>query len=114
MGRRLAEQALTAGQELRCGVDHAGFSRTGRKRSMGGAKALEASLNLAIDAAAHLPINRQLKPGYLCPAYLDPSFTTENTTRPPIFAQQGMLLGPNNSFVVGVASDVAMFCDRPR
>ena len=24
-----------------------------------------------------------------------------------------MLLGPNNSFVVGVASDVALFCDRP-
>ena len=28
-------------------------------------------------------------------------------------AQQAMALGPNNSFVVGVASDVALFCDRP-
>jgi adenylate cyclase len=28
-------------------------------------------------------------------------------------AQQAMALGPNNSFVTGVASDVALFCNRP-
>ncbi len=111
MGRRLAEQALALDKNYAAAWTMLGLSHW-EEAFNGWSENLEASLNLAIDAAAiSQSIDNSNPDTYALLTWIHLSLREYDQASD--FAQQGMLLGPNNSFVVGVASDVAMFCDRP-
>jgi adenylate cyclase len=111
MGRRLAEQALLLDKNYAAAWTMLGLSHW-EEAFNGWSENPEASLNLAVDAAAHSQSIDDSNPDtfalltwiHLSLRKYDQAFD---------LAQQAMVLGPNNSFVVGVASDVAMFCNRP-
>ena len=111
MGRRLAEQALLLDKNYGAAWAMLGLSHW-EEAFNGWSENPEASLNLAIDAAAvSQSIDDSNPDTYALLTWIHLSLREYDQASD--FAQQGMLLGPNNSFVVGVASDVAMFCDRP-
>ena len=111
MGRRLAEQALLLDKNYAAAWTMLGLAHW--EEAFGGwSENPEASLNLAMDAAAHSQSIDDSNPDtYALLTWIHLSLRKYDQAFD--LAQQAMVLGPNNSFVVGVASDVAMFCNRP-
>jgi adenylate cyclase len=111
MGRRLAEQALLLDKNYAAAWTMLGLAHW-EEAFNGWSENPEASLNLAIDAAAvSQSIDDSNPDTYALLAWIHLSLRKYNQAFD--LAKQAMVLGPNNSFVVGVASDVALFCDRP-
>jgi len=111
MGRRLAEQALLLDKNYGAAWAMLGLSHW-EEAFNGWSENPEASLNLAIDAAAvSQSIDDSNPDTYALLTWIHLSLRKYDQAFD--LAQQAMVLGPNNSFVVGVASDVAMFCNRP-
>jgi adenylate cyclase len=111
MGRRLAEQALLLDKNYAAAWTMLGVSHW-EEAFNGWSENPETSLNLAIDAAAvSQSIDDSNPDTYALLTWIHLSLREYD--RAYDLAQQAMLLGPNNSFVLGVASDVAMFCNRP-
>jgi adenylate cyclase len=111
MGRRLSEQALLLDKNYAAAWTMLGFSHW-EEAFNGWSENPEASLNHAIDAAAvSQSIDDSNPDTYALLAWIHLSLRKYNQAFD--LAKQAMVLGPNNSFVVGVASDVALFCDRP-
>jgi adenylate cyclase len=111
MGRRLAEQALLLDKNYAAAWTMLGLAHW-EEAFNGWSENPEASLNLAIDAAAvSQSIDDSNPDTYALLTWIHLSLRKYDQAFD--LAQQAMVLGPNNSFVVGVASDVAMFCNRP-
>jgi adenylate cyclase len=111
MGRRLAEQALLLDKNYAAAWTMLGLAHW-EEAFNGWSEDPEASLNLAIDAAAvSQSIDDSNPDTYALLTWIHLSLRKYNQAFD--LAKQAMVLGPNNSFVVGVASDVALFCDRP-
>ncbi len=111
MGRRLSEQALLLDKNYAAAWTMLGLAHW-EEAFNGWSENPEASLNLAIDAAAvSQSIDDSNPDTYALLTWIHLSLRKYNQAFD--LAKQAMVLGPNNSFVVGVASDVALFCDRP-
>jgi adenylate cyclase len=111
MGRRLAEQALALDKNYAAAWTMLGLSHW-EEAFNGWSENPETSINLAMDAAAvSQSIDDSNPDTYALLTWIHLSL--RKFDRAYDLAQQAMLLGPNNSFVLGVASDVAMFCNRP-
>jgi adenylate cyclase len=111
MGRRLAEQALLLDKNYAAAWTMLGLSHW-EEAFNGWSENPETSINLAMDAAAvSQSIDDSNPDTYALLTWIHLSL--RKFDRAYDLAQQAMLLGPNNSFVLGVASDVAMFCNRP-
>jgi adenylate cyclase len=111
MGRRLAEQALLLDKNYAAAWTMLGLAHW-EEVFNGWSENPEASLNLAIDAAAvSQSIDDSNPDTYALLTWIHLSLRKYDQAFD--LAQQAMVLGPNNSFVVGVASDVGMFCNRP-
>jgi adenylate cyclase len=111
MGRRLAEQALQMDKNYAAAWTMLGLSHW-EEAFNGWSENPEASLNLAIEAAANSQSIDDSNPDtYALLTWIHLSLRKYDQAFD--LAQQAMVLGPNNSFVVGVASDVAMFCNKP-
>lgn len=112
VSRRLAEQALKLDETYAEAWTMLGLSHW-EEVFNGWSEDAGASLDLALDAVSHARAIDEANPDtlaalawiYLSLRDYDEAFG---------MAQQALALGPNNSFVTGVASDVAMFCNRPR
>ena len=111
ISRQLAEQALQLDKNYAEAWNMLGLSHW-EEVFNGWSEDPTASLGLALDAASRSRAIDDSNPDtfalltwiHLSLRKYDQAFD---------LAQQAMALGPNNSFVVGVASDVALFCDRP-
>ena len=111
MGRRLSEEALLLDKNYAAAWTMLGLAHW-EEAFNGWSENPEASLNLAIDAAAvSQSIDDSNPDTYALLTWIHLSLRKYNQAFD--LAKQAMVLGPNNSFVVGVASDVALFCDRP-
>ncbi len=111
MGRRLAEQALQLDKNYAAAWTMLGLSHW-EEAFNGWSENPEASLNLAIEAAANSQsIDDSNSDTYALLTWIHLSLRKYDQAFD--LAQQAMVLGPNNSFVAGVASDVALFCNRP-
>jgi TolB-like protein/class 3 adenylate cyclase len=111
MGRRLAEQALQLDKNYAAAWTMLGLSHW-EEAFNGWSENPEASLNLAIEAAANSQsIDDSNSDTYALLTWIHLSLRKYDQAFD--LAQQAMVLGPNNSFVLGVASDVAMFCNKP-
>ena len=111
MGRRLSEQALLLDKNYAAAWTLLGLAHW-EEAFNGWSENPEDSLNLALDAAEVSQSIDDLNPDtYALLTWIHLSLRKFNQAID--LAKQAMLLGPNNSFVVGVASDVALFCDRP-
>ena len=111
ISRRLAEQALDLDKDYAeawtmLGLSHWEEVFNGWSENPG------ASLKLAIDAAEHSQSIDDSNPNtYALLTWTQLSLRRYDQAYD--LAQQAMVLGPSNSFVAGVASDVALFCNRP-
>ena len=111
MGRRLSEQALLLDKNYAAAWTMLGLAHW-EETFNGWSENPEASLNLAMDAAAvSQSIDDSNPDTYALLTWIHLSLRKYDQAFD--LAKQAMVLGPNNSFVVGVASDVALFCDRP-
>jgi len=111
MGRRLAEQALLLDKNYAAAWTMLGLAHW-EEAFNGWSENPEASLNLAMDAAAvSQSIDDSNPDTYALLTWIHLSLRKYDQAFD--LAQQAMVLGPNNSFVLGVASDTAMFCNRP-
>jgi adenylate cyclase len=111
MGRRLAEQALQLDKNYAAAWTMLELSHW-EEAFNGWSENAETSLNLAIEAAATSQSIDDSNPDtYALLTWIHLSLRKYD--RAYDLAQQAMLLGPNNSFVLGVAADVEMFCNRP-
>jgi adenylate cyclase len=111
ISRRLAEQALQLDKNYAAAWTMLGISHW-EEAFNGWSEDPAASLDLALDAASRSRAIDDSNPDtfalltwiHLSLRKYDQAFD---------LAQQAVVLGPNNSFVAGVASDVALFCNRP-
>jgi len=111
ISRRLAEQALQLDKNYATAWTMLGTSHW-EETFNGWSENPDASLKLAMDAAAHSQSIDPSNPNtYALLTWIHLSLRKYDQAFD--LAQKAMALGPNNSFVVGVASDVALFCNRP-
>ena len=111
ISRRLAKQALQLDKNYAEAWTMLGLSHW-EEVFNGWSENPEASLNFAMDAAARSEsIDASNPDTYALLTWIHLSLRKYDQAFD--LAQQAMVLGPNNSFVVGVASDVALFCNRP-
>jgi adenylate cyclase len=111
ISRRLAEQALQLDKNYAAAWTLLGLSHW-EELFNGWSESPDASLNLAMDAAAYSQSIDDSNPiTYALLTWIHLSLRKYNQAFE--LGQKAMVLGPNNSFVAGVASDVALFCNRP-
>ena len=111
ISRRLAEQALQLDKNYATAWTMLGTSHW-EETFNGWSENPDASLKLAMDAAAHSQSIDPSNPNtYALLTWIHLSLRKHDQAFD--LAQKAMALGPNNSFVVGVASDVALFCNKP-
>jgi adenylate cyclase len=111
ISRRLAKQALQLDKYYAAAWTMVGLSYW-EETFNGWSENPDASLNLAMDAAAHSQSIDPSNPNtYALLTWIHLSLRKYDQAFD--LGQKAMVLGPNNSFVMGVASDVALFCNRP-
>ncbi len=111
IARRLAEQALQLDKNYAAAWTMLGLAHW-EETFNGWSENPDASLNLAIDAAAHSQSIDDSNPNtYALLTWIHLSLRKYDQAFD--LGQKAMVLGPNDSFVTGVASDVALFCNRP-
>ncbi len=111
MARRLAEQALQLDKNYAAAWTMLGLSLW-EQTFNGWSESPDDSLNLAMNAATQSQSIDPSNPNtYALLSWIHLSLRKYDQAFD--LGQKAMVLGPNDSFVAGVASDVAMFCNRP-
>jgi len=111
ISRQLAEQALQLDKNYAEAWTMLGLSHW-EEAFNGWSEDPAASLDLALDAVSRSrAIDDSIPDTFAALAWVHLSLRKYDQAFD--LAQQAMALGPSNSFVTGVASDVAMFCNRP-
>ena len=112
MGRRLAEQALQLDEHYAAAWTWLGWSHY-EEVFNGWSEAPEESMKLAMDAVARsrsIDDSNQDTLALLVFIHL----SLRDYGRAIEFSERAMTLGPNNSFVAGVAANVALYSNRPK
>jgi tetratricopeptide (TPR) repeat protein len=111
-GRHLAEQALQLDEHYAAAWTLLGWSHYVEAFN-GWSENPEASLNLAMSAAIRARSIDDSNPNTLSLlAFIHLSLRKYDEASD--FVEKAMTLGPSNSFVAGVAANVALFCNRPQ
>ena len=112
LSRSLAEQALKLDENYAEAWTMLGLSHW-EDVFNGWSDSPNSSLNLALDSAEHARSIDASDPNtYALLTWIH--LTLRKYDQASALAQQAMTLGPSNSFVTAVASDVALFCNRPK
>ncbi len=110
-GRCLAEQAVQLDAHYAAAWTFLGWSHW-EEAFNGWSEDPDASLDLAMDAVSHSLSIDDSDPGTLALlAFIHLSLRKYDEALD--FGERAVALGPNNSFVAGVAANVALFCNRP-
>ncbi len=110
--RRLAEQALQLDDQYAAAWTWLGWSHY-EEVFHGWSGTPDASLELAMDAANRsLSIDGSNPDTFALLVFIN--LTQRNYDQALDFAERGLALGPSNSFMAGVAANVALFCNRPQ
>ena len=110
-GRRLVEQALQLDENYAAAWDLLGWSHLIDAYN-GWSETADESLDLAMSAANRARSIDDSNPGTLALlAFIHLSLRKYDEAFD--FGERALTLGPNNSFVAGIAANVALYCNRP-
>ena len=111
-GRRMAEQALKLDENYAAAWTLLGWLHW-EEVFNGWSKTPDLSLDLAMDAAQQsVSIDNANPVTVVLMAMIN--LSRRDFSRAGDLAERAMELGPNNSFVIGVAGQVSLYCNRPR